>query len=40
VVRATASAVWQADFDGRAFTVDAGDDTARRALDRWALLTG
>ena len=39
VVRATASAVWRAGLDGRPFLIDAGDDTARRALERWALLT-
>jgi HAD superfamily hydrolase (TIGR01450 family) len=39
VLRATASAVWDARFDGRSFTVDAGDDVARRALQRWSLLT-
>ncbi|WP_328357066.1 HAD-IIA family hydrolase [Mycobacterium sp. NBC_00419] len=39
VVRATARAVWDAAPDGRAITVSAGDDTARAALERWALLT-
>ena len=39
VVRATARAVWDADVAGRRVTVVAGDDTARAALDRWALLT-
>lgn len=39
VVRATARAVWDADAAGRRVTVVAGDDTARAALDRWALLT-
>lgn len=38
VVRATAHAVWGADLDGAAFTVSAGDDTARQALQRWSLL--
>jgi glycerol 3-phosphatase-2 len=38
-VRATADAVWNARFDGRAFTVAAGDDAARRVLERWSLLT-
>lgn len=37
VVRATASAVWQAGFDG-SFAVIAGDDTARQALERWSLV--
>jgi HAD superfamily hydrolase (TIGR01450 family) len=39
VVRATASAVWDSRFDGQPFTLTAGDDTARRALERWSLLT-
>lgn len=39
VVRATASAVWNAGYDGRPFTLTAGDDNARRALERWSLLT-
>jgi len=39
VVRATASAVWNADFDGRPFALTPGDDTARQALERWSLLT-
>jgi HAD superfamily hydrolase (TIGR01450 family) len=39
VVRAAAHAVWHADLDGRPFRVSAGDDTARRALQRWSLLT-
>ena len=38
VVRATASAVWQAGLDGRPFAVIGGDDTAHQALDRWSLL--
>ena len=38
VVRATASAVWNADVDGRPLTVLAGDDTARQAMQRWSLL--
>lgn len=37
VVRAVASAVWAADFDGRSVTIQAGDDTAREALQRWSL---
>ncbi|HMZ15783.1 MAG TPA: HAD family hydrolase, partial [Mycobacterium sp.] len=36
---APARAVWDADAAGRRVTVVAGDDTARAALDRWALLT-
>ena len=39
VVRATASAVWNARRDGRPFALTAADDTARRALERWSLLT-
>jgi HAD superfamily hydrolase (TIGR01450 family) len=39
VVRATASAVWNDGLDGRAFTLNAGDDTARQALERWSLLS-
>lgn len=38
VVRATASAVWQSSVDGRPVGVNAGDDTAREALERWSLL--
>jgi HAD superfamily hydrolase (TIGR01450 family) len=39
VVRATARAVWDAGRSGGPPDVWAGDDTARAALDRWALLT-
>jgi glycerol-1-phosphatase len=39
VVRATASAVWEAQLDSRPFTVSAGDDTARQAMEPWSLLT-
>jgi glycerol 3-phosphatase-2 len=38
VVRATASAVWNAQLDGRHVVLMAGDDTARQAMDRWSLL--
>ena len=38
VVRALANAVWKADFDGRTVTIEAGDDTARDALQRCSLL--
>lgn len=38
VVRATASAVWNANLDGRPVTLMAGDDTARQAMQRWSLL--
>jgi len=39
VVRATASAVWNAQLDGRRVVLMAGDDTARQAMDRWSLLS-
>jgi HAD superfamily hydrolase (TIGR01450 family) len=39
VVRATANAVWNSDLDGRPFTIVAGDYNARKALERWSLLT-
>ena len=39
VVRATARAVWDAGRSGGPPAIRAGDDTARAALDRWALLT-
>jgi glycerol-1-phosphatase len=39
VVRATASAVWNAEVDCRTSTLQAGDEAARRALERWSLLT-
>jgi glycerol 3-phosphatase-2 len=39
VVRAAAHAVWNANLDGCAFRVRAGDDTAALALQRWSLLT-
>ncbi len=39
VARATASAVWEANLDGRPFTISAGDDTARQAMAPWSLLT-
>ncbi|MGH3958751.1 HAD-IIA family hydrolase [Mycobacterium sp.] len=38
VVRAVANAVWAADFDGADVQIQAGDDTARDALQRWSLL--
>ena len=38
-VRATASAVWGADLDGRSLTISAGDDSARQALEPWSVLT-
>src|SRR5215208_6309077 len=39
VVRATASALWNAQLDGRRVVLMAGDDTARQAMDLWSLLT-
>ncbi|WP_102144463.1 HAD-IIA family hydrolase [Mycobacterium hubeiense] len=39
VVRAVAHAMWNSDRDGAAWTVAAGDDTARQALARWSLVT-
>jgi glycerol-1-phosphatase len=38
IVRAMASAVWSTSWDGGRPTVAAGDETARQALERWALL--
>jgi glycerol-1-phosphatase len=38
IVRAAACAAWNADFDGRPFTLVAADDAARDALARWSLL--
>jgi len=38
VVRATASAVWDAQLDGQHLVLMAGDDVARQAMDRWSLL--
>lgn len=40
IVRATARAVWDAGGSGPGLRVCAGDDTARAALQRWALLSG
>ncbi len=39
VVRAIANAVWNSRLDGRAFDIVAGDYIARKALERWSLLT-
>jgi glycerol-1-phosphatase len=39
VVRATASAVWNAGRDDRPFTLAAGDNTARQAMERWSLVS-
>lgn len=38
VVRAVANAVWKADSEGSALTIEAGDDAARDALQRYKLL--
>ncbi|OBA93790.1 HAD family hydrolase [Mycobacteriaceae bacterium 1482268.1] len=38
-VRAVASAVWNSDLDGRPYAIVAGDDIARKALERWSLVT-
>jgi hypothetical protein len=39
IVRATANAVWNASLDGRPFSIAAGDDTARQAMEPWSILT-
>jgi HAD superfamily hydrolase (TIGR01450 family) len=38
VVRAVASVIWEGRFDGRPVTIEAGDDTAHDALQRWSLV--
>lgn len=38
IVRAVASAVWAADFDGQPAHIRAADDRARDALERWSLV--
>jgi hypothetical protein len=38
VVRAVASAVWDAHLDRQPFSVRPGDDEARGALHRWSLM--
>jgi hypothetical protein len=40
IVRAVASAVWSAPFDGRPARIEAADDRARDALQRWSLVHG
>ncbi len=40
IVRAVASAVWDAPVDGRPLRIEAGDDQAREALKRWSLMHG
>jgi hypothetical protein len=37
VVRAVASAIWEGDFGEQHITIEAGDDTAHHALQRWSL---
>jgi HAD superfamily hydrolase (TIGR01450 family) len=37
VVRAIADVIWSGQFNGHAVTIEAGDDTARDALQRWSL---
>ena len=37
VVRAMASAVWEARLEDAAFTLSAGDDTTKQALQRWSM---
>ena len=39
VVRATANGVWNSALSGQPFAIVAGDYIARRALERWSLLT-
>ena len=38
IVRALAAAVWGADFGDADFSIDAGDEAAAEALDRWCLM--
>ena len=38
IVRAVANAVWASDCDAHAVTIEAGDDTAHDALQRWSLV--
>jgi glycerol-1-phosphatase len=38
VVRAVASAVWESRFEEQPVTIEAGDDTAHDALQRWSLV--
>jgi hypothetical protein len=40
IVRAVASAVWSAPFDGGPARIEAADDRARDALQRWSLVHG
>ena len=36
IVRAVADVIWSGQFNGHAVTIEAGDDTARDALQRWS----
>jgi glycerol-1-phosphatase len=38
IVRAVANAVWASNCDAQAVTIEAGDETARDALQRWSLV--
>ena len=38
IVRAVANAVWASNCDAQAVTIEAGDDTAHGALQRWSLV--
>ena len=40
VVRAVANAVWDAQVAGRPLCIEAADDRARDALQRWSLMNG
>jgi hypothetical protein len=40
IVRAVAAAVWDTQFDGQTPRIEAGDDRARDALQRWSLMQG
>jgi glycerol-1-phosphatase len=40
IVRAVANAVWSTPFDGQPARIDAADDRARDALQRWSLVHG
>ncbi|HME76033.1 MAG TPA: HAD-IIA family hydrolase [Mycobacterium sp.] len=39
IVRAVANAVWASNCDAQAVTIEAGDDTAHDALQRWSLVS-
>jgi glycerol-1-phosphatase len=38
IVRAVANAVWASNYDPQSVTIEAGDDTAHDALQRWSLV--